>query len=80
MAGKATEMFRLVSWKCCFNPVGEDGRLFAEVGRFQSVSLLNWTVGRSDGEGRPEKGADWALITIYDPAFDGQNQWQERKD
>lgn len=27
-----------------------------------------------------KKGADWTLITIYDPAFDGQNQWQEIKD
>lgn len=52
---KAAEIIRSVSSKRHINPAEEEGRLLTKAGSFQPVSLENRTVGRSDGEGRPEK-------------------------
>lgn len=52
---KAAEIIGSVPSKCRIHPAEEEGRLFTKVGSFQSASLENRTVGRSDGEGRPEK-------------------------
>lgn len=52
---KSAEIIGSVPSKYRIHPAEEEGRLFTKVGSFQSAGLENRTVGRSDGEGQPEK-------------------------